>query len=225
MKKQFLLLFTILLTIKIFSLDTEVDKWLNSEITDKLFIEYLTREVSLAEDPYEKSIYHLYLGQVYFNNERKKDSIKELEVAIDYADSALREKESADLWRVKSEAGSIIMLQKGVSYIIRNSKKVNEYALKSVAIDNNNIKAQIIIANGLINAPKVFGGNLELGLKQLNQLTSSIIISREDKFNCFIALSTAYKRDKKNRLAEEMCKKALEIYPENLRAKELLSSI
>ena len=69
------------------------------------------------------------------------------------------------------------MLQKGLPYIIQNSGKINDYALKSLEIDSMNSKAHIIVAAGLINAPPIFGGDIKKGISILKNL----IIDEDDK--------------------------------------------
>ncbi len=212
------------------SLNNSVDLWLNSDISAKQMLVNLDQEEKQLKEnesfdySYGKSIINFYKGQVYFYDDEKKDSIKYLELAILYAEKANSIKETSDNWRIISESGSYMMLQKGITYIIKNSKAVNDNALKALELDNNNHRASIIVANGFINAPKLFGGDINRGINILMELNLNNV-SREVRFNRLFTLARAYKQNKKRDLAITYCEKSLKIYPGNNAVKELLLSL
>lgn len=211
-------------------LETKVDIWLNNQISDRqilLFLEdeeeKLTTETTY-DTLYNRSLINLYRGLLYFYNEEKEKSITYLERAIEYGERANKLKEASDNWRVISEAGSYLMLQKGVPYIIKHSKTVNDNALKALSLDRNNYKAAIIVANGLINAPKLFGGDKKKGIAILEGLTTENS-TKEIQFSKLYSLSVGYKLSKKRTEALKYVKEALKIYPQNKQANELLLTL
>lgn len=226
MNRYFLSILLIVATFSIYASDLEQDinSWLNAEMSNNEFIIQLeNRENSLDVEQdsqmfYMKSILNLYKGEAYYFLDDKKSSIQFLEVSILNAEKAIKLEERSDYYRVLSESGSYLMLQKGIRYIIKNSKEVQSYSEKALELDSTNIKAEMIIANGLINAPKIFGGDLNKGVEILERLTNVSTITKEEKFNAFLALARVTK-------SESYALKALAIYPNNKRAKDLLNSL
>lgn len=211
-------------------MDNNIDLWLNDKLSNTEILIVLDNEekdLNSTQDYnffYKLSIIDLYRGQVFFYEDEKKESISYLETSIENANRAKQIKETSESFRVLSEAGSYLMLQKGVPYIIKNSKAVNENALKALTLDKDNNRASIIVANGLINAPKLFGGNIKEGLNMLLNLDMSQS-PKEVKFNRAFTLSKGYKQDKKIDKAIKYCNEALKIYPKNKEALELLFTL
>lgn len=213
------------------NLTHNIDSWLNNEMTHSQFITILENyEDELPKEKsyqyyHSKSIIKFYKGRVYFEQNESDKSISQLEECQSLSQKALEIEEKADSWRVMSDAGSLIMIQKGLTYIIANSKKINDYALKSLELDSNNIKASFIVAQGFINAPALFGGNKKKGVKMLNELLTIRSISKETSYYIYITLSKLYMKDKKINEAIESCKAALVIYPGSKKALDLLKEL
>lgn len=217
MSKKIILLILTLNTFILFSnnresLDSEVNIWLNSEISNKEFIERIDKLKS--KDNYLKALVDLYAGLAYLYEDDKENSLKRLTASQRFAKEEIKKRETSDLWRIVSEAGSYIMLQKGVSYIIRNSAKVNEDALKSIELNGNNNRAKLIVAQGYLNAPKLFGGDRKKGIELLKEVLESPEINKEDKYFTLITLAGAFK-GKKQELY--YLNEGLKIYPKNSR--------
>lgn len=207
-------------------LEKKVDLWFNNNLSNSDVIDFL--DLNLENETlstYEKSLFYLYKGQVLFLEKNKKESILSLEKAITEIELALSKENKSDYWRVMSEAESYIMLQKGVTYIIKNSKNVDAHAKKALELNPNNIKASIIVSGGLINAPSIFGGDIDKGIDLLLLSTKQESITKEENFNVLISLSTAYENKKDKDKAIEFCFNALKIYPNNIQAREKLRSL
>lgn len=232
MKKIILFIFILSIYMPVFANSDIQDKitpiinsWLNNNMSNTQFIEEIDFLNKNMDDPKNKSLLHLYTGQAYFELEDKKKSITELETAINFANNALSNGEDSKQFRILAEAGSLIMLQKGLSYIIKNSGKVNSYAQKAVELNSDNTKAKFIIAQGLINAPKLFGGDFDKGLKDLIEILNTPTISEEEKFYINITLSEIYKSNKDKDKAITYCKDALSLYPNNEKANNILKEL
>jgi len=206
------------------NLNSQIDLWLNNQITNLEVIDYLIEEEKKGLTNYELSLNYLLMGRAYLADENSKTSIEFFEKSIDFATRANKKKESSDNYRVISEAGSYIMLQKGIPYIIKNSKDINDQALRSLELDKDNIRSSIIVANGLINAPKFFGGDINQGISILESLDTNQW-PKEVEFDRLIALSNAYEKKKSKNNAINSAKLALRIYPNNKKAKELLLTL
>jgi tetratricopeptide (TPR) repeat protein len=161
------------------------------------------------------------LADLYLEN--TDGSILKLEKAQELINSSLSTKESSEAWGLLAESGSYIMLQKGISYIISNSPKVKEYGEKAIALNPNNYRAIVIDAQGLINAPRIFGGDKKRGLENLRKLTEKPM-EKQDKFFVLMALSQSLVQDKKT-LDEgiKYAKEALKLYPLNIEALKIIN--
>ncbi|MGL1891049.1 MAG: hypothetical protein OCD02_05445 [Spirochaetaceae bacterium] len=204
-----------------------VDKWLSSNITDLDFIseiENLEKNIDF-DDNSGKSISKLYIGLGYFQAGNKKLSLKALAKGQEYSELALNKKQTSENWRVNAEIGSYIMLQKGVTYIIKNSGKVNKSAQNALDLNPRNARAALIVAQGLINAPALFGGDIKEGIKTLEELTKRNDINKEDLFFIYNSLSDAYEKNKKKDKSIESIKKVLKLFPQNQNLTKKLRSL
>ncbi|MBI9097922.1 MAG: hypothetical protein JEY91_05570 [Spirochaetaceae bacterium] len=141
---------------------------------------------------YWKSRTALLRGQIWFFQEEKKKSIRELEKSQELAKISLDYENYSEGWRLISDAGSFIMLQKGVGYIISHSSDVQKQAEKALELDSTNARAALIVAQGLMNAPRLFGGNKEKGIEMLIDLSRSDNLSDEDRYFILSALGDAF---------------------------------
>ncbi|MBN2617789.1 MAG: hypothetical protein JXR64_05690 [Spirochaetales bacterium] len=219
-------IFTILilifpLTIYSNNLNSLKESWLNNSIDSTEFVEKLTN--IQGKDVEEQCEILLYQGKALYLINNKKESIKVLEEVIEISEMEIKRDPSSNQLRILSEAGTYLMLQKGVSYIIANSKDINNYAIKSLEMDKSNYRAEFIIANGLINAPAIFGGDFNKGIESLKNIITNAD-DMETLFDTYLALSIAYTKKDKNE-AIKYCNEALKLYPKNIRANDLLNSL
>lgn len=238
-KKILLILISILILMPLQALTTKdlyttmtpiIDSWLDYDISNKEFVKQI-RNMEINNDKnsdihyYQKALLDLYRGQAYFYEKESDKSVKLLEKAIVNAEKAISIDEKSDYWRVIADCQSFIMLQKGMSYIIKNSKFVSQNAEKALKIDIKNSKASLILAQGLVNAPSLFGGDIKRGIRILEDLSNLNGTSREEKFNILRSLSMAYEKKKEIEKAIKVSRDALNIYPGNGAAKEYLTSL
>lgn len=179
----------------------------------------LQNELSKLPDGAEKLYWDarilLAQGQVMFYQGEERQSIDYLESAQEKASDALDMDKSSDTWRVLSEAGSFIMVQKGVGYIIANSSKVQEQAEEALLLDGDNARATLIISQGLINAPKFFGGDEKKGMAMMEELVNRGDLNREDKFFILLAKAETLEEQRKKREAETVYRQILRLFPGN----------
>ena len=204
------------------SFENAVMSWINEEMTEERTIvelnmldSKLNQLINEKDMLYWKAKTALLRGQILFQLEQPEESIIELEKSKVLAMDAMEFEETDDLWRIISDAGSIIMLQKGVGYIIANSGKVQEQAEKALEMNPDNARAGLIVAQGLMNAPALFGGNKRKGLEQLQMLSKRTDLSEEDRYFIMMSLSDAYILMKKNNDAIRNYRMILAFYPGN----------
>lgn len=174
---------------------------------------------------YWKARISLAIGTLYFEDNRKRESISALENSRDYALEVLEGEESSDAWRVLSDAGSFIMLQKGLGYIIANSSRIREEADKALVLNPDNARASLIVAQGLVNAPPIFGGDEEKGLQLLEALAEREDLGEEDRYFIIMALGDAYETAGKEDKAKETFQRVLRAHPGNRWAQTRVQSL
>jgi len=168
---------------------------------------------------------NLAVGQIRFYREEEVLSLTALEKSRDLARRAAEGGVGADALRIQSDAGSFIMVQKGVGYIIANSGEVRDLAEESLSLDEGNVRAALIVAQGLINAPAIFGGNKRKGMTDLLALSRRPGLSPEDYFFLLMGLAEVYEGEKETDEALEIYKRLLLRYPENPLVKNRIDSL
>lgn len=207
-------------------------RWLSQKVTGEAAI----TEIDLLESElnntntdeiyyYQKALLNLLKGQIYFDLENRDKSLYYLEKAQKHAQSSLDIKETSDSWRILADAGSYIMLQKGLTYIISHSKDVADQAEKALKLDSFNARASLIDAQGLLNAPRFFGGNKKKGLSILTDLSDRENISQTELFYVLTALTDHHEKEEEWEQALSYCSKALMIFPENRKTGEKLKKL
>ncbi|MBT3274295.1 MAG: hypothetical protein HN368_14150 [Spirochaetales bacterium] len=197
-----------------------VDSWINDEINSETLIGgiNLLEGAIIAEGDTWVNLYWrariaLIRGQIYYENKDKEASLAELKESHLLIRKSISIQEHSDSWRVMSESSSLIMVQRGVAYIILNFMKAQNQAKKSIELDPENARAHLVVAQFLTNAPRIAGGNRKKGIRILqDQLSRSDLID-EDRFLLFLTLSEALERNKQSDEALVAYQEALNIFP------------
>jgi len=207
-----------------------VDTWISGEKAYSEILEELDDllivldSLELEKDKYYwQARTYLFYGQVLYYTQEEDNSIEALELSMEWASKALQAGAGADAWRIRAEAGSYLMIQKGVRYIISHSGKVLDDAEQALSLDENNLRASLIVGQGLVNAPPIFGGDKEKGFSQLEQLSQRSGLSQEDRFFLLLALAELYRGEEELEKAETIYLKLEELFPRNSAVRELLS--
>jgi len=206
--------------------------WMNGELDSPGIIEAMsTLEEQLISGPvnwetlYWRSRTALVRGQVYLEEENEELSLLDLFKSQELSMEAINMYNNSDSWRLMADAGSAIMLQKGLGYIIKNSSKVQEYAETALKLDPMNARASLVIAQFLTNAPAIAGGNKRKGIKLLRELSQRSTLNKEDSYYINFSLSEALKKRRDKNEAVSSCRKALESYPGSVKAMDRLTDL
>lgn len=168
-----------------------------------------------AERLYRQARISLILGQLNYFTERGDQSLVWLEKSRTLAERLTEMENRADDWRILSDAGSFLMIQKRLGYIIANSPKVQKQAEQALSLDSTNARASLIVAQGLMNAPPIFGGDKKKGVEEMEKLSRRNELSDEDRFYILMALAEAYGKVKNKDLEINTYQRILELYPGN----------
>jgi hypothetical protein len=241
MKLRLLSLLMAFLSLSAFSLSADeaereylhlMERWIRGEENDTLILNGFSNLENKLDNLvpsnnrfYWKSRVLLITGQIHFYEGREDDSLETLEKSREWAFRSIESGGGSDSWRILSEAGSYIMIQKGVGYIIANSADIQEQAERSLELDGANARAGLIVAQGLVNAPALFGGNKKKGIADLEALNRRSGLSMEDRFFLSLALAENYENVRKKEEARSIYTRLAGQYPGNSIVREKLSDL
>lgn len=205
--------------------------WLNRELTDSettIRLINLEKDISAEftgfEEYYLSAKTALFKGMILFYSENQSESIPILEKSKNFALKAASIKNDSDAWRVAAEAGSMVMVQKGLPYIIKNAGKIQDYIDQALEFNPDNARAAVLNAQAYINAPAIFGGDAGKGITILEDILKNNMPD-EDRFFALFYLSTAYDKKRKPEMALAAAEKAKKIFPENPQIFELMKEL
>jgi tetratricopeptide (TPR) repeat protein len=111
---------------------------------------------------------------------------------------------------------------RGTAFAIANGLKVEEYSKKALNLNSRNAAAQYMIAARWVFAPAPLS-NYRRGIEMMSAIFTNGDPDRDDRFNLNLAIGYAYIQQRRNADARIWLERALEIYPTNKYARELLS--
>ena len=146
--------------------------------------------------------------------------------AIEYAQAALKIREGSDAYTIYSHSISANCTAKSWTYILGNALKVRSYAKKAVNLDYSNGTAQFLVVAQDVYAPWPIGKVRSGRKKMLDILNDKYIrIENQDRLLISAAIGYSYFKQKKWNNAIEWYNKALEVYPYNYSAHQMLGTI
>jgi tetratricopeptide (TPR) repeat protein len=199
--------------------DAVYDQSMSIETVESLYHEAEARvkvsSLGKKERSYWRSLVEYMVGRAYHNENDKKSAARHYEAGLAYVRESLEQGEYSEGYRVMSEIISQMCLVKSVGFVLRNGRKVNEYAKKAIELDPRNGKAHIIIASSRIYPPAAFGGNREMGIERMQKALTMPDIEKDDLFNIYSGIGIAYSKLNKPQQGIMWLEKALRLYPGN----------
>lgn len=210
----------------------QMAQWLNNEISNEELLRKmngfdvsLSRQTASWKNLQRRAQVSLTRGQMLYETDQKKLSLEALEKSRDYAGKSINLNNQSDTWRILSEASSLIMLQKGMFYIIANFTEALDQAKEALKLEENNERAALIVAQFLCAAPAIAGGDLQEGLSIMKNLLQRTDLTELDRFLISRSLSDVLIDERRWSEAETYCLQALLIYPSNKISLEQISKI
>lgn len=146
--------------------------------------------------------------------------------AIEYAKAALKIREGSDAYAIYSHAISANCTAKSWSYILGNALKVRSYGRKGVNLDYSNGLAHFLAVAQDIYAPWPIGKTRAGRKKMIDILNDKYIrVEKQERLLISAAIGYSYFKQKKWSNAIEWYNKALEVYPYNFSAHQMLGTI
>lgn len=117
---------------------------------------------------------------------------------------------------LKTDMISQLCLLKSLGYILANGLSIGKNANKVLAVDPNNVRAQLLIASAKVYPPKIYGGDPNQGIFLLEEALKVPSLTKEECFNIYSGLGYCYARLAEKEPALQWLDKALAIYPTNI---------
>jgi Tfp pilus assembly protein PilF len=164
------------------------------------------------------------MGRAYQYEEKNDDAARHYTEGINWAEKALKIKESSQAYQMLAENISQSCAVRSVSYAMANGLKVEKNAKSALALNGKNAAAQIMIAARWVYAPAPFH-NYKKGIEMMSVIPSESVMDKDDAFNVNIALAYVYIQQKNYAQAKVNIGKALQIYPTNQYSQKLLAQV
>lgn len=165
-----------------------------------------------------------FMGRAYLFEERKTEAGRHFEEGMRLAELALSIQESAEAWQMRAENLSQNCLTRSTSYVMSNGPNVEKFSKNALALNKRNASAQYMIACRWVYAPSPFN-NFRRGMDMLNAILTEADVEKDDRFNIYISIAYVHTKQKNISQARSFIQKALEIYPTNKYAKNLLDEL
>jgi tetratricopeptide (TPR) repeat protein len=162
-----------------------------------------------------------FMGRAFQYEKRNKEAGVHYSEGMKLAEKALEASPSAAAWLLRSENLSQNCAVRSLSYAISNGLDVDKFAKNALALHKRNAAAQYIVAARWVYAPGLLG-NHKKGIQMMQAIITEGDMEKDDMFNVYSAIAYAYNQQKKYAEARPWLIKALEIYPTNKYAAELL---
>lgn len=210
-------------------------------------LDQLQGRLSETESLYYKSLLEYWMGRAYQSFDsietvirhhqdvqdgrylKLKQHYSALEQTVNHYDLSLQaieaylkiQKDSEGL-RLYSEVQGQMILLRPPGYAIRNGLSVQRTLKKSLKLDPNNIKSRIMDGASDIYTPSAYGGNIDKGIKKLEEIETLPGCDREDIFNIYTGIAYGLIVSDRTVEADPWLIKAGQIYPHNIYLNGLL---
>jgi len=163
-----------------------------------------------------------FMGRAFQYYKRNNEAFARYLDGIKLAEKALEATPSAEAWVMRAENLSQSCAVGSVAYAMSNGLDVEKFAKNALALNSRNAAAQYLVAARWVYAPSPFS-NLKKGIDMMTDILKNGDMDKDDLFNVNLAIGYAYIQQKKYSDARPWLLKALEVYPSNKYAAELLA--
>ncbi|MDR2730839.1 MAG: tetratricopeptide repeat protein [Treponema sp.] len=193
----------------------EIEK-IYREITGKIMQIYSgdTQKVMLSRCEY-------LMGRAYQDNKRDEEARPHYQKGIKLAEEVTKTAPGAQAWLVLAENLSQACSLGPWPYTIANGLNVEKFSKNALSYDSRCAAAKYLIAARWVFAPAPFN-NIKKGIEMMQDIFNTCDMGKDDIFDVNSAVGYAYIQQKKYADARPWLIKALDIYPANKYAGEML---
>ena len=163
-----------------------------------------------------------YMGRALLYEKLGEEARVHFVEGMRLGEKAVAEKPGAEAWLILTENLSQNCGIGPWTYAVKYGLDVEKFAKNALTFNSRNAAAQYIIAARWVFAPAPFN-NIKKGIEMMDEIFTNADMDKDDIFNTNIAIGYAYIHQKKHSDARPWIQKALEIYPTNKYAAELLA--
>jgi tetratricopeptide (TPR) repeat protein len=161
------------------------------------------------------------VGRAYQDNQRNEEARPHYQKGIKLAEEITKTAPNAQAWLILAENLSQSCSLGPWTYTVANGLNVEKYAKNALSYDNRCAAAKYLIAARWVFAPAPFN-NIKKGIEMMQDIFNTCDMGKDDIFDANSAIGYAYIQQKKYAEARPWLLKALDIYPANKYAGEML---
>jgi len=164
------------------------------------------------------------MGQALLFEERGSEAGTHFAEGLRLAELAVQASPSADAWVMRAENLAHLIQTRNWTFATRNGLDVERFARNALELDSRNAPAQYLIAARWVFAPRPFN-NFRRGIEMMEAILQNADLDRDDVFNVTSAIGWAHIEQRNFDQARPWIERALEVYPTNQFATDLLATI
>jgi len=186
------------------------------EISEKAVQTFTGNEQKLALSRCEYLI-----GRAYQDNGRNDEARPHYQKGMKLAEEVTKSAPNAQAWLILAENLSQACSLGPWTFTVANGLNVEKYANNALSYDGRNAAAKYLVAARWVFAPSPFN-NIKKGIEMMQDILKTCDLGKDDIFDVNSAIGYGYIQQKKYAEARPWLQKALEIYPANKYAGEML---
>ncbi|MCL2600200.1 MAG: hypothetical protein FWD88_03365 [Treponema sp.] len=164
-----------------------------------------------------------FMGRALLFEERNREARPHFAEGLRLAERAVEMSPSADAWVLRAENLAHLIQTSNWTFAMANGLDVERFARNALEFDSRNAAAQYLIAARWIFAPRAFA-NINRGIEMMTAILTEGDMARDDHFNVVSAIGWAHIQQRNFGDAVPWLRRALEVYPTNKFAADLLET-
>ena len=163
------------------------------------------------------------MGRALLFEEREAEAGTHFAEGLRLAEAVVASSPSAQAWLLRGENLAHLIQTKNWTFAMANGLDVEKFAKRALDMDGRNAAARYLIAARWVFAPSPFN-NFRRGIQMMEELLAQADVLKDDRFNATSAIGWAYLQQRNFPEAISWLERALEIYPTNRFAGDLMET-
>jgi len=163
------------------------------------------------------------MGRALLFEERGAEAGTHFAEGLRLAEAVAERAPSAEAWVLRGENLAHLIQTKNWTFAMSNGLDVAKFANLALEIDGRNAAARYLIAARWVFAPRPFN-NFRRGIQMMEAILAEDEVLKDDRFNVTSAIGWAHVQQRNFGEAIPWLEKALEIYPTNRFAGDLMEN-
>jgi len=164
-----------------------------------------------------------FMGRALLFEERNPEARTHFSEGLRLAQLTVQQAPSAQAWALRGDNLAHLIQASNWTFAMANGLDVEKFANSALAIDGRNAAAKYLIASRWVFAPSPFN-NINRGIDMMQAILRENNMEKDDLFNVNSAIGWGYLQQRKYEEAKPYIRRAIEVYPTNVWAAELLQA-